>query len=384
MTHAQFLEFIVSVSIQATFIVCITHWLCRIVEYPRLQCRLWNTCHILLLLVVLSGLVLPHLRMANPWQVLSPLAVKQVVTAESVVGRSAFVVWIMGASASLLLLIREWARAFQFLKSCRSTNDQEHALVEQINEVSLADSKTQMNRTVQLLVSNHLGSPFCCQWHQPQLVIPEFMLKYHPEDIEFIARHELEHLRSGHPLQLFIERLVATAFWFHPAIWWASRQSSLVREYACDDAAVTEQREIVKYLKVLLAIAEQGLSEEAEGAKLFFGRGASIIALRGRRLLKRAESSRQSDTSGQQWWAQVALTMIAVAVSFVWVPVDALASSRTNWSPWPQWSSRVLRTFDIPARDFEPYDVRTRMFELSASTRHQEQLGPSSKQQTPH
>jgi len=64
---------------------------------------------------------------------------------------------------------------------------------------------------------------------------------------------------AGHPLQLFMERLVTSAFWFHPAIWWASRQSALAREYACDDAAVSRQQETVSYLKALLAVAERGL-----------------------------------------------------------------------------------------------------------------------------
>lgn len=367
MTPAQFLEFIVSVSIQATIIVGATYWLCRIVEAPSLQCRLWSSCHIVVLIVMISGIVFPHLRAPGPWQFLPAPAIEKAVTTETFLGHVALIAWMGGAFVSLVLLVREWICAFRFLKSCRIANEHEKSLVAQTEISHFGENSARKNRPVQFLVSNHLSSPFCCQWHKPHLVIPEFLLELPHEELKFVARHELEHLDCGHPLQLFIERVVATVFWFHPAIWWASRQSSLAREYACDDAAVLERREIVSYLKILLAIAERGLSEEAEGATLFFGRGASIVALRGRRLLNKAEKTPPKNPQGRMPWAQAVLAMLALTSSFIWVPLDALASSQTNWSPWPQWSASVLRAFDIPARDFEPYEVRTRIHEISTT-----------------
>jgi hypothetical protein len=295
--------------------------------------------------------------------------VEEVVRIELVLGRFVFAVWAGGVCVSLILLIREWTRAFRFLKSCRIASDREVSLVAPPEGLSSGKEGGSLTSPVRVLVSNRLGSPFCCQWQRPQLVIPEFLLELPSQDLKFIARHELEHLGCGHPLQLFIERLVATAFWFHPVIWWGGQQSALAREYACDDAAVLERQEIVSYLKILLAVAERGLSEEAEGAMLFFGRGASIVALRGRRLLGRAESPLPPLAPERMRWAQIVLAIVALAVSFIWTPLDALASSKTRWSPWPQWSARVLRTFDISARDFEPYEARTRLHEISISSR---------------
>ncbi len=367
MTPAQFLELLISVSIQATIVVCVTHWLCQIVEIPRRQCRLWNSCNIILLFLLLSGVVLPHLRAVNPWGGVSLHVVERVVAAEAVMGKTVFIIWILGASVSLALLVREWIRAFRFLKSCRIANEQEMALIMPEEEASERKVSIRSKRPVQLLMSRQLGSPFCCQWHQPHLVIPEFMLKLRSDEVKYISRHELEHLRSGHPLQLFIERIVAIVFWFHPAVRWAAQQSSLAREYACDDAAAAKQREILGYLKVLLAVAERGLSEEAEGAKLFFGRGASVLALRGRRLLIRAQSAVSTKSPEGRRWAHAALLLLAMTAPFIWIPLDALAASGTKWSPWPQWSAQTLRAFNIPARDFEPYEVRTRPYELSAS-----------------
>jgi len=369
MTPAQFLEFLVSVSIQSAIVVGVTHWLCQIVASPRLQCRLWNLCHVLILVLVVCGMALPHFRVLNPWQALPPIVIEQVVATETMLGQAALGIWLAGTSLSLILLIREWRRAFRFLNSCRIANAAETLLVTPSPE---SDHET-LDQPVQLLMSNHLGSPFCCQWHHPLLVIPEFMLDMRPEEIQYVARHELEHLRSGHPLQLFVQRVVATVFWFHPVVWWASRQSSLAREFACDDAAVTAQRDVVAYLKVLVAIAERGRTQEAEGAALFFSRGAGILALRGRRLLNRLESNSWSPTISERlWWPQTVLVLLTLAAWCFWTPLDALASTRTRWSPWPRWSASFLHTLEISARDFEPYDTRTRLHEMSERSAHSE------------
>lgn len=367
MTPNQFLEVIVSLSIQAAIIVCATHWLCKIVETPRLQCRLWGTCHGILLLLFLSGMVLPHVRVLHPWHALSPAGAEQLVIASMTAGRLALTAWILGAVVSLVLLAREWRRAFRFLESCRPADECLKTLIKQLEQLSGGAEAFPGGppTPIRLLLSDQIGSPFCCQWHRPQLVLPSFMADCHPEVISCIARHELEHLRRGHPLQLFLERLVATAFWFHPMVWWAGQQASMAREFACDDAAATGRRQIVSYLKTLLAVAERGMSEEAEGAVLFFGRGASIIAMRGRRLLLRAETEDPERTSRGVLAAQTLLATGAIAASFVWAPLDALASSKANWSPWPRWSADALRALDVTVRDFEPYDERTRLHEMT-------------------
>lgn len=363
MTPAQFMEYMASASLQTAIVVAITHWLCRIVHPPNLQSRLWNSCHVLLLVVLIGGLVLPHPRLVNPWPILATDVVRQVVLTESLLGRALFGIWGVGVALCLILLISEWLRVFRFLKSCRPANAYEMSLT---TEDGGEHGTFHQGQPVRVLISRHLGSPFCCQWQTPVLVLPEFILDLRSEEVRFVARHELEHLRSGHPLQLFIERLVSIALWFHPAVWWASRQSSLAREYACDDAAVTERHEVVGYLKTLLAIAERGLAKESNGAVLFFGAGAGVVALRGRRLLSRSEAPNWDDRPSRHfWWPQALLAVTMLASWFLWVPLDALASSRTRWSPWPRWSANVLHAFDVPARDFEPYEVRTRWHELS-------------------
>lgn len=363
MNPAQFLELFISLSIQAAIVVLLTSLACRFVRSPAVHCQLWSLCHILLLALTGAAVVLPHIRLVRPWRAVADATVERLASVESILGQVALWMWAIGAMASFAILVWQWTKAARFLKTCRParwTSDEFDAVLGQEASSGHASRPN-------VLISSEIGSPFCCQWHQPYLVLPEFLEQDAQGDLRFVVRHELEHLRSGHPLHLFLQRVVETLFWFHPLVRWASRKMALAREFACDDAAVSSRRDVIAYLKMLVAIAERGQIRESEGALLFFGRSASVVALRGRRLVQHLETGRPVCTRRGRLTAQ-ALVVVASAVCFlVWAPCDVLASARTIWSPWPAWSAEVLRSFEIPARDFEPFERRTRLYELNES-----------------
>jgi len=176
----------------------------------------------------------------------------------------------------------------------------------------------------------------------------------------------MEHLRTGHPLQLFLQRVVEVIFWFHPMVWWASHQSALSREFACDRAAIDSSKDIASYLRTLLAIVERGAAQKGERpATLAFVRGKSVIAKRARRLVQLAQSNRPGDRQlASSFTASISLVTAAVLIAFVWLPVNVSASPHGNWSPWPAWTAGVLHDFGISARDYEVYDHRFELREL--------------------
>jgi beta-lactamase regulating signal transducer with metallopeptidase domain len=361
MSPAQFLELLISLSLQAAIVVVLTSWACRLVQSPSLHCRLWNLCHVLLLALTAAALLLPHVRLVRPWQAVSIERVEQLATFEATAGRVAFWSWAIGAAFAATGLVWQWTKASRFLKTCRpaswTSTELEDALGHELSECAPRSRP-------RVLVSSEISSPFCCQWHQPYLVLPEFLENDPNDALRFVVRHELEHLRSGHPLHLFLQRVVETLFWFHPLVRRASRQMALAREFACDDAAVSSRRDVIAYLKMLLAIAERGQVRESEGALLFFGRSSSVVALRGRRLVELLEAGRPEVSRNGRLAAPAIVVAASVLCFLVWAPCDVLASARTMWSPWPAWSASVLRSFEIPARDFEPFERRTRLFEL--------------------
>jgi beta-lactamase regulating signal transducer with metallopeptidase domain len=361
MNSGQFLELLISLSIQAAIVVLLTSLACRLARSPAVHCQLWNLCYVLLLTLTGAALLLPHVRLLRPWRAVAVGTVERLAVIESSLGQLALWTWGIGALASLSILIWEWTKAARFLRSCRPVRWTPAEFAAVLGERAGKGDEARPN----VLVSSEIGSPFCCQWHEPYLVLPEFLERDAEGDLRLIVRHELAHLRGGHPLHLFLQRVVETLFWFHPLVRWASRQMALAREFACDDAAVSSRQDVIAYLKMLLAIAERGQVRESEGALLFFGRSASVVARRGHRLVEQLETGRPACTRGGRLAAVSVVVVASILSVLAWAPCDVLASGRTLWSPWPRWSADVLRSFEVPARDFEPFERRTRLHELT-------------------
>ncbi|MCA9017358.1 MAG: M56 family metallopeptidase, partial [Planctomycetaceae bacterium] len=257
----------------------------------------------------------------------------------------------------------------QFLKTCQLIDPDQVISGENRNEIPGA-SDTPLKQRLRLLTSTRLMTPFCSQFHHPYIVLPEYLLGFDQQKLNFIIRHELEHLKTGHPLQLFLQRLVEVVFWFHPMVWWASQQSALSREFACDDAAIESPAEIAMYLRTLLTIIEYGASQADEThTPLAFSRGKSLTAKRARRLTQIAKNnSKAGRASVSGVTASCSLFIAAIFIGCVWVPVDVLASPRASWSPWPTWTAGALHDFGFSVHDFDAYNGRIELHELLEHT----------------
>jgi len=92
------------------------------------------------------------------------------------------------------------------------------------------------------------------------LLPPSLATGLSSEEFEAVLAHELAHIRRWdlpwNVLQCFIEAVL----FFHPAVWYVSRQVSLERETCCDDLVVSTGIERVRYAGVLIRLAELCLS----------------------------------------------------------------------------------------------------------------------------
>lgn len=369
MTATQFLELLASVSLQAVVVVAATYWIGRFTDNERTRCRLWTVCYSLLLLLIMNAAVLPHVRLLHPMRPLTRPLAAEIVSLELQLGQVLFWGWILGAVGSLTLLVYRVVQAERFLCSCRAVDPDVVSLAGVTGENADNRSPVIGRRAVKLVSTPILTPPFCWQFHQPYIVIPDSLLTYEQDDLKYILRHELAHLRTGHPLQVFLQRSVEILFWFHPMVWWASREWSLAREFLCDDEAVESRGDIVRYLKTLLTIVEQTASDDRPMATLTFVRNRCEMAERSRRLVSIAQQDAPEEsphtTTRRSGVATAALLTTAFAtVLFVWLPVNVLASPSSHWSPWPTWSADVLNDFGVKARDFEVYDHRYALHEL--------------------
>ncbi len=91
--------------------------------------------------------------------------------------------------------------------------------------------------------------------------------------LELILAHELAHIRRHDYLVNLLQTLVETIFFYHPAVWWLSRQIRNERENCCDDVAMATVGSRADYGRALLAIEElratsPSLSLAAHGGSL--------------------------------------------------------------------------------------------------------------------
>lgn len=367
MNSTWFLELAASLSLQVALVVLATFLLTRFVRGPRFVEWMWSASYVVLLATVLAALLLPHPRwIPRIGGELSRPAASELLTLQMSLGRTLFAVWLCGAVGLWAWMLAQSIRTARFLKTCQEVPVDHPALVECRDVLNLASTVSPGKSSVRVLSSAAVAGPFCWQFHRPCIVLPEFLLGLDPRELRFIVRHELAHLRTGHPLQLFLQRVVEVLFWFHPLIWWAARQVSRSREFACDDAAIDRPAQVADYLRTLLIVVEHSAVESERGSPaLAFGRSAGIIAERARRLAAIARFGWPASSSWCRFVSAGLAWSAIVLVSFgLWLPVDVAASPRSTWSPWPHWSANVLREFGITARDFEVYDDRIELHEM--------------------
>jgi beta-lactamase regulating signal transducer with metallopeptidase domain len=187
--------------------------------------------------------------------------------------------------------------------------------------------------------------------------LPPSLIEGDAGELDYVLQHELAHLRTQHPLQVFVQRLVEAVFWFLPAVGKAGRRASLAREFVCDDAAVRQGSSAASYLRVLLRFAER--RPACCGAVLAVVSSASELKVRANRLADAPAATRRLAVL-----APAAVLLAAFTAAQLWLPSNPLDSSKSLYSPWPAWSAAGLHALDINVPDFDPFDSQMQVHEL--------------------
>lgn len=109
---------------------------------------------------------------------------------------------------------------------------------------------------------------------RPAILIPASTLAgLTPAQLEMILAHELAHVRRHDFLVNLLQAVVETLLFYHPAVWWVSRQIRTERENCCDDLAVVACGDRLRYARALLRLEELraqrlALAMSADGGSL--------------------------------------------------------------------------------------------------------------------
>ena len=134
-----------------------------------------------------------------------------------------------------------------------------------------------IRRAVQVLHSTLATGPLVVGYLRPVVLLPVSLVTSIPmPQLEAILAHELTHIRRHDFLINLAQTLVETLFFYHPAVWWLSRQIRIEREHCCDDLVVKLLDNGVEYGRALLAI------EQFQGQQNVLALGAVDGSLLGR------------------------------------------------------------------------------------------------------
>ena len=374
----SFPELFVSLSLQTTVLLLVTQWLTAVHCDCRMIDRLWRSCHLLILLLCGLGCFFPHFRLL-PRAVWPTELITFATPAVAYWVPMLFGIWCGGC------VLMAMAVTASFIQAARLAACQQVAADHQNQLQALPSDRFYVaGQPVRILISPVLVSPFCWQLHRPVIVLPETVFDFPDEERTAILLHELAHLQAGHPVSLFLQRMVEILFWFHPLVWTTSQRATAARELVCDLEACDTSESAACLLRALYRLSELRTGKlPALPVELSFVSDHSILQSRVHQLLKIVEDNDRHvvrpglsaqhcltiKTAGQlshqsarrgvsaglpgQHWSPLFLYAVAILATFVWLPFHPAASHRSVLSPWPTVSAIALKEIGLPVRDYE-------------------------------
>jgi beta-lactamase regulating signal transducer with metallopeptidase domain/HEAT repeat protein len=218
-------------------------------------------------------------------------------------------------------------------------------------QLSTLSARMGITRPVGIVASVRVTVPIILGHLKPVILLPAVALSgLNAAQIEAIVAHELAHVRRHDYLLNLAQTIIETLLFYHPAVWWVSRQVRESREHCCDDLAVGVCRNRREYVSALLELEELRGSMPA----LALGATGGSLLARGRRLL--APSQARTTTAPRLAASVIALLGVAAAVA----GASFDAASVPAWSgPEPLEPGSIAATPLQPPQGSEATPVTT-------------------------
>ncbi len=171
-----------------------------------------------------------------------------------------------------------------------------------------------------------VGVPMAVGYLRPLILLPGCVLTGLTADqIEALLAHELAHIRRHDWLVNAFQLLVETVFFYHPAVWWLSRQIRQERENCCDDLAVSLVGDRGTVGRMLLALEE--LRERTPGLALA-ATGGNLLS----RVRRVVAKGRQPEPAGREWLPAAVLLLLTGLGGAAWA-MSAGTADKKNPPP---------------------------------------------------
>lgn len=162
---------------------------------------------------------------------------------------------------------------------------------------------------VRILESTLVDSPVVVGSLRPMILLPVCALSgLSPAQLDAILAHELAHITRHDYVVNMLQVCTETLLFYHPAVWWLSRQIRVEREHCCDDAAVALCDDRTEYATALANLEALRIV----GPRFGLAAAAGRLERRIRRVLRIPAAPRNGSTS---WMAALVLAS-AIALVF--------------------------------------------------------------------
>lgn len=196
--------------------------------------------------------------------------------------------------------------------------------------------------SVRILISHMADIPTTIGWLRPVVLLPaSVMTGLTPDQLRAVIAHELAHVRRWDYLVNLLQVVVETLLFYHPAVWWLSRQMRVEREHCCDDMAVEACGCRHTYARALVEVAAMGqpvhIAPSAAGGRL---------TTRIRRVLGLSELQRDRRAD---WLAGAATLLVAAALLLPLAPHATTPAEAAEETPDP--NAAFVMTLHVVADD---------------------------------
>lgn len=192
-----------------------------------------------------------------------------------------------------------------------------------------------LRRKVSLLESAAVQAPLTFGWLRPVILVPLGMLAgLNPQEINCILTHELAHIRRSDYLVNLLVSIAQAVLFFHPFVWWASRQLDIEREHATDDLALSLTGDSLTYAKALVQVA-MFVEESPVLAAAFANSHQPVLLHRVRRILQ------PTPTRSLRFnWSRIVAVLLALGI-VLWSGresqrLEAAAAPKPSQTPEPK------------------------------------------------
>ncbi|MEM9830772.1 MAG: M56 family metallopeptidase [Bacteroidota bacterium] len=182
-----------------------------------------------------------------------------------------------------------------------------------------------IRRSLSVRISSGIRAPFVVGFLKPVILLPlSAFSQLSPEQLETILAHELAHIRRWDDIVNWIQAIVETVLFYHPALWWISQLIRDEREKCCDDLTVATCGNAIVYVKALTQL--EALPSSTSSFALAASRSGNGLLKRVERLLQ--PNRQRSKLSLVPATAMILL--IATLLSSFWLDPFTTHSSKTS------------------------------------------------------